>query len=120
MGAYSTAQFLGVFLGGLTGGTLSEFYGISGVASFNVMLLMVWAGLAITMKKPFFFTSYLLNVGKVTEEKAQEILKDLSRVTGVVDVTVIAEDGIAYLKIDKQQVNMDELRQFTTEEETKI
>ncbi len=120
MGAYSTAQFLGVFLGGLTGGTLSEFYGISGVASFNVMLLMVWAGLAITMKKPFFFTSYLLNVGKITEEEAEEILKELSAVSGVVDVTVIAEDGIAYLKIDKDHVNMDELHRFAAEEEVKI
>ena len=120
MGAYSTSQFLGVFLGGLTGGTLSEFYGISGVASFNVMLLMVWAALAITMKKPFFFTSYLLNVGKVTEEKAQEILKDLSLVNGVIDVTVIAEDGIAYLKIDKQYVDMDELHRFSVEEDAKV
>ena len=120
MGAYSTSQFLGVFLGGLTGGTLSEFYGISGVASFNVMLLLVWAALAITMKKPLFFTSYLLNVGKISEEKAQEILRDLSRISGVVDVTVIAEDGIAYLKIDKQHVNMDELHRFTVEDETKI
>ena len=116
MGAYSTSQFLGVFLGGLTGGTLSEFYGISGVASFNVMLLMVWAGLAITMKKPFFFTSYLLKVGEVTEEKADEILKELSGVSGVVDVTVIAEDGIAYLKIDKQKINMDQLHKFAVAE----
>ena len=120
MGAYSTSQFLGVFLGGLTGGSLSEFYGISGVASFNIMLLVLWAGLAITMKKPFFFTSYLLNVGKITEDRAQEILKDLSRISGVVDVTVIAEDGIAYLKIDKQHVNMDELHCFAAKDETNI
>ena len=120
MGAYSTSQFLGVFLGGLTGGTLSEFYGISGVASFNVILLMVWAGLAITMKKPFFFTSYLLNVGKITEEEAEEILKELSAVSGVVDVTVIAEDGVAYLKIDKEKVSMDELHRFAVEEEARI
>ena len=112
MGAYSTSQFLGVFLGGLTGGTLSEFYGVSGVAIFNIVLLSIWAGLAITMEKPLFHTSHLLNVGKVTEKEAQEIIKGLSRVAGVVDVTVIAEDGIAYLKIDKQLVNMDELNQF--------
>jgi len=112
MGAYSPSQFLGVFLGGLTGGTLSEFYGVSGVAIFNIVLLSIWAGLAITMEKPLFHTSHLLNVGKVTEKEAQEIIKGLSRVAGVVDVTVIAEDGIAYLKIDKQLVNMDELNQF--------
>lgn len=117
MGAYSTSQFLGVFLGGLTGGTLSEFYGLSGVAGFNVLLLLFWTGLAITMKKPKFHTSYLLNVGEVSEEQATEVLKGLEKVTGVKDVTVIAEDGVAYLKIDKQQVNMDELHQFAVAEE---
>lgn len=117
MGAYSTSQFLGVFLGGLTGGTLSEFYGISGVATFNVGLLVVWAGLAITMKKPLFHTSYLLNVGEVTEKEALEIIKGLSLVAGVVDVTVIAEDGVAYLKIDKKLVNMDELHRFAVTED---
>ncbi len=117
MGAYSTSQFLGVFLGGLTGGTLSEFYGLSGVATFNIGLLVVWAVLAITMKKPHFHTSYLLNVGEVTEKEAQEIIKGLSQVVGVVDVTVIAEDGVAYLKIDKELVNMDELHQFAVAED---
>ena len=117
MGAYSTSQFLGVFLGGLTGGTLSEFYGLAGVATFNLGLLVVWAGLAITMKKPLFHTSYLLNVGEVTENEAQEIIKGLSQVAGVVDVTVIAEDGVAYLKIDKQIINMDELHEFAVAED---
>ena len=117
MGAYSTSQFLGVFLGGLTGGTLSEFYGLSGVATFNVALLAVWVGLAITMKKPLFHTSYMLNVGEVTEKEAQDIIKALSQVAGVFDVTVIAEDGVAYLKIDKQQINMDELHQFAIAED---
>lgn len=112
MGAYSTSQFLGVFLGGLTGGTLSEFYGMGGVAVFNIALLAVWLGLAITMKKPLFHTSYLLNVGEVTEKEAEEIIKGLSVVAGVVDVTVIAEEGVAYLKIDKQKTNMDELHKF--------
>lgn len=117
MGAYSTSQFLGVFFGGLTGGTLSEFYGIGGVTAFNIALLTVWAGLAITMKKPLFHTSYLLNVGEVTEKEAQEVIKGLLQVVGVVDATVIAEEGVAYLKIDKQQVNMDELHQFAASED---
>lgn len=73
--------------------------------------------LAITMKKPLFHTSYLLNVGEVVEDEAQAIIKGLSQVTGVVDVTVIAEDGVAYLKIDKQKVNMDELHKFAIAED---
>ena len=117
MGAYSTSQFLGVFLGGLTGGMLSEYYGISGVANFNIALLIVWAGLAITMKKPLFHTSYLLKVGVVTEQEAKEVIHGLLQVVGVVDATVIAEEGVAYLKIDKQQINMDELHQFAVAED---
>jgi MFS family permease len=117
MGAYSTSQFLGVFLGGLTGGILSELYGISGVVTCNIMLLIIWVGLAISMKKPHFNTSYLLNVGEVTEKQAQQIINGLSKVAGVVDVTVIAEDGVAYLKIDKQRVNMGELHKFAIAED---
>jgi len=117
MGAYSTSQFLGVFLGGLVGGSLSEFYGITGIATFNIGLLVLWLGLAISMKKPNFFTSYLLNVGKVSEQKAVDVINSLSQVAGVVDVTVIAEDGIAYLKIDKKIIDMDALHKFSVAED---
>ena len=116
MGAYSTSQFLGVFLGGLVGGSLSEFYGITGIAAFNIGLLVLWLGLAVSMKKPNFFTSYLLNVGKVSEQEALDVIKSLSQVAGVVDVTVIAEDGIAYLKIDKKIIDMDALHKFSVAE----
>lgn len=120
MGAYSTSQFLGVFLGGLTGGTLSEFYGVSGVVAFNIVLLIMWFSLAVTMEKPQFFTSYLLNVGPVNEKEAEKIIKGLSLVAGVIDVTVIAGDGVAYLKIDKQQVNMDEVHRFAVAENIEV
>lgn len=115
MGAYSTSQFLGVFLGGLVGGALSEFYGINGVSFFNLTLLLIWLVLAVTMRKPNFFTSYILNVGDVTEERAEEIIKGLSGVVGVEDVTVIVEESVAYLKIDKQKINMDELKEFAAQ-----
>jgi len=118
MGAYSTSQFLGVFLGGLVGGSLSEFYGITGITAFNIGLLVLWFGLAVSMKKPNFFTSYLLNVGEVSEQEALDVIKGLSHVAGVVDVTVIAEDGIAYLKIDKKIIDMDALHKFSVAEET--
>lgn len=116
MGAYTTSQFLGVFLGGLTGGALSEHYGLSGVAAFNVSLALLWAVLAITMKKPHFHSQYLLKVGSVSEQEAQTLVNKLLGVVGVEDVSVIAEDGIAYLKIDKQRINMDEIHQFTAVE----
>ena len=120
MGAYSTAQFFGVFLGGLTGGALSEHYGIGGVASFNVLLLVLWAAMAITMKRPQFYTSYLMKVGEVSKQQAEDIIRGLSILPGVMDVTVIAEDGVAYLKLDKAQVNMDDVHQFAAQDEEEL
>jgi len=120
MGAYSTTQFLGVFFGGLTGGALSENFGIAGVASFNVLLLMIWAGIAITMKRPHFYTSYLMKVGEVSEQQAEEIIRGLSILPGVMDVTVIAEDGVAYLKLEKEHVDMDEVHRFAAVEDEEL
>lgn len=112
MGAYSTSQFLGVFLGGLSGGWLSQHFGLSGVAAFNVLLALCWAALALSMRKPQYHSSYLLNIGQVTEQKAQELVEALSAVNGVVEATVVAEDGIAYLKVDKNRLDMDTLHSY--------
>lgn len=112
MGAYTTSQFMGIFLGGVIGGSLNAAYGLSGVIAFNVSLALLWAALAITMNKPQFNSSYLLKVGEVSETEAQLLVKRLLAVAGVVEALVIAEDGIAYLKIDKQRINMDDLHQF--------
>jgi MFS family permease len=112
MGAYTSSQFMGVFLGGLIGGSLNGSYGLSGVIAFNVSLALLWAVLAMTMKKPHFNSSYMLNVGEVSETEASALMDKLMKVAGVVEAMVIAEDGVAYLKIDKQRVNMDELHQY--------
>lgn len=112
MGAYTSSQFLGVFLGGMVGGTLNGAYGLGGVVAFNVSLALLWAILAITMKKPQFNSSYLLKVGNVSENEAQLLVDKLMAVVGVAEASVIAEDGIAYLKIDKERVNMEELHQY--------
>jgi predicted MFS family arabinose efflux permease len=112
MGAYTTSQFLGVFLGGMIGGALNSAYGLSGVIAFNVTLALIWATLAITMQKPQFSSSYLLKVGNVSETEAQLLVDKLLGVAGVAEASVIAEDGVAYLKIDKQRINMEELHQY--------
>lgn len=116
MGAYTTSQFMGVFLGGMIGGSLNGAYGLSGVVAFNVSLALLWAVLAISMKKPQFNSSYLLKVGEVSESEAQLLVKQLLAVVGVVEALVIAEDGVAYLKIDKQRIDMDELHRFAIAE----
>ena len=113
MGAYSSSQFLGVFIGGAMGGWLSQHTGLDSVLWFNVVLLLIWFVLILSMREPQYSTSMLLNVGKLDNSQAVELANTLSQIEGVLDATVIAEDGVAYIKVDKQLLNEDDLEKYS-------
>jgi len=113
MGAYSSSQFLGVFIGGVMGGWLSQHTGLDSVLWFNVLLLSIWLVLIISMREPQYSSSMLLNVGKLDNSQAVELANTLSQIEGVLDATVIAEDGVAYIKVDKQLLNEDDLEKYS-------
>ena len=50
MGVYSTAQFLGAFMGGISGGFLHQYYGIETVFIICALLIFIWLIFALTMK----------------------------------------------------------------------
>lgn len=113
MGAYSSSQFLGVFIGGAMGGWLSQNAGLDSVLWFNILLLGIWFILVISMREPQYSSSMLLNVGKLDNSQAAELANTLSQIEGVLDATVIAEDGIAYIKVDKQLLNEGDLEKYS-------
>jgi len=114
MGAFSSAQFLGAFLGGLTGGWLSQEYGLAGVFLGNAVLAGIWLVFAVTMREPGYLSSYLLRVGEVNAEQAEDLVNLLGEVTGVEEAVVIPEDGVAYLKVDKKILDRDALVAFSS------
>lgn len=114
MGAFSSAQFLGAFLGGLSGGWLSQEYGLQGVFLGNAALASVWLVFAITMKQPSYLSSYLLRVGEVDDNRAKDLVNELSEIAGVEEAVVIPEDGVAYLKVDKKVLDRDTLAAFAS------
>ena len=116
MGAYSSAQFLGVFIGGAVGGWLNQHSGLDSVLWFNVLLSGIWLVLIISMQEPQYSSSVLLNVGKLDSSKAAELANTLSRIEGVLDATIIGDDGVAYLKVDKQQLNEEDLNKYSVNE----
>jgi MFS family permease len=113
MGVYTTAQFLGIFIGGLTGGWVHHEFGITGVFWFGAGLATVWLGVAATMQAPSYLSNYMLNVGAVDAEQARQLGERLRQIPGVAEALVIAEDRVAYLRIDKQQVDLDKLDEFS-------
>ena len=117
MGVYASSQFLGIFIGGLVGGWMMEHHGIQSVFIFNSALACLWLLLVISMRKPRYLSSQLLSVGSLDETGADQLADKLSQVAGVAEVTVIAEDGVAYLKVDKRQLDHDALQAYSVTED---
>ena len=102
MGVYSSSQFLGAFVGGALGGWLRGLFGLPGVFTLAMLAALVWLVVALTMKSPRYLHSYLLNVGVVSEDEARSLTQRLSEAPGVAEAVVIAAEGVAYLKVDRQ------------------
>ncbi len=113
MGVYSSSQFLGAFAGGIVGGFVYGAYGISGVFGFCGLALLFWAYLAFTMRNPKYLGSFMINVGEVDEERAKQLVNEIAHIQGVAEVTVIPEDGVAYLKVDNHAVDKKALLAFS-------
>lgn len=113
MGAFSSSQFLGAFLGGICGGYLSQEYGLEGVFLGNAVLAGFWVVIAATMRQPRYLSSYTLQIGSVDENKARTLVSQLTAVKGVAEAVVIPEDGVAYLKVDKRSLDQDALYAFS-------
>jgi MFS family permease len=113
MGVYSTAQFLGAFTGGVTGGGIYGSYGIQWVFGFCIIIAAGWVLLAKTLQKPRYLSSYMMNLGTIGGARAEQLEKDLMQQPGVAEVVINVDDGVAYLKVDSRVVDTDDLHRIT-------
>jgi predicted MFS family arabinose efflux permease len=114
MGIYSSGQSLGVFLGGASGGLLSGTYGAAAVFGFSAAIAVIWLIIASFMSTPRYWANLLLSLAKVKPEQTEEFSKQLLAINGIEEVRLHFEEQAAYLKVDNQQLNKDELSQFLT------
>ena len=102
MGVYSSSQFLGTFVGALLGGLAHELWGIDAVYLVSLTMLLIWFFIAIFMKNPKNLSTHLMKVGNVNEQ-------DLLAVKGVVEAAIVKEEGVAYLKVQKDILDEEKL-----------
>mgnify|MGYP001824938509 CR=1 FL=1 len=102
MGVYSSAQFLGAFLGGALGGLVQGRFGIQAVFLFAALALLVWLAMAVSMRVPRKLGSYIHRIDVVEPAAAERLRQELAAQAGVVEVVVVPEEGVAYLKVDRQ------------------
>jgi len=116
MGVYSTAQFLGAFIGGVAGGWAYSRFGVVGTFSLAGGMALLWLLIAAGMAPPRYLKSHLLKVGEMAPDQAALLAARLREITGVAEAMVIAEDGVAYLKVDSAQMDEAALREFSIPE----
>ena len=114
MGIFSTAQFLGIFIGGLAGGALLSGHVISNIFLLAGALMLIWFIIVLFMPEPPYFHSKIIHIGALTPSQQAKLQAELRNLSGVKDVALIANDESAYLKVDKKLLNDAELQRILT------
>jgi len=93
IGVYNTTQSLGLFVGGLGGGLLSQFLGPSSVFVFGAALVALWLWVALGMRVPGDITTRRFALG--ARGDLEDLRERLVRVKGVRDVVFLPAEGAA-------------------------
>ena len=101
-GIYSSLQFLGIFVGGVVGGWTNQTAGTTGVFVLTAGLALLWLLAAATMKQPSYLTTRLVPIGDGKARDVESLAARLRQVPGVAEAVVIAEEKLAYLKVDSR------------------
>lgn len=100
MGVYNTAQSLGVFLGGALGGWLSHTQGFAAVFVFCSVLMGLWLVFSGSMQAPPAVKSRMFHLDELSPQAGRELAAGLAALDGVREAVVLADEGVALLKVD--------------------
>ena len=110
MGVYNTAQALGLFFGGVLGGWLAQHHGFQAVFVFCVIMMAVWLVASVSMTPPPAIKTRMFHVGAMPADQAALLKAQLAAVAGVVEAVVLAEEGVAMLKVSIKGWDEDRAR----------
>lgn len=112
MGVYSSAQFFGIFVGGVFGGLVLQKWGASGVFIFGAFISILLLLVAISLPKPDFFKSQIVKLKDKHLTNIQTSTQQLLTIKGIKQAAIAVDEGVAYLKIDKLELDSNKLDEF--------
>ncbi len=112
MGIFSSAQFIGAFLGGLLGGWTHQQFGADAVYLVGALTSLIWIGLMATMAMPENLTRHVLTLAASPKDGAPGLEQLLLDVPGVKEAVIALDEGVAYLKVDSRQLDWARLQTF--------
>lgn len=101
LGIYSCSQFFGIFIGGVLGGWFYGQWHFSGVYLLCLALAFLWLIIALLMQPPRYLVTQLWPIATHFQPEWSAIAARLNLIPGIVEITFIAEDGMAYLKMER-------------------
>jgi MFS family permease len=107
MGVYSTCQFFGVFCGGIFGGMMYDAFGVNGVFMLSAAVALVWLLLCRGMRFPMNMTREMIFIAKLSPAEIDRLVGKIRLLDGVEEVSMIAEESMIYMKVDKTRYQPD-------------
>jgi MFS family permease len=106
---------MGLFLGGVIGGWFNGQFGVTAVFLFCAIAAFSWFLVSLTMKPPRYLANMLISLENLDQQTSDAFMRQLLTVVGVVEVTAHIEEAVAYLKVDSQQLNKDQLQSLLSQ-----
>jgi len=114
MGVFSSAQFIGAFLGGLLGGLAHAHFGVEAVYLVGGLTSLLWLRLVWTLPIPEDLSRHVIaldtsGAGFDVSSLEQQLLE----VPGVKEAVIAVDEGVAYLKVDSRHTDWTRLQRFS-------
>lgn len=112
-GVYNSAQFLGVFCGGALSGWAGGAFGAAGVFVICLGFAVTWLLVALLAPALKLYDSKLLHLGQGDAGELEATASRLGQVRGVLEVSLVLDEGVAYLKVDPDIYDADSVEALT-------
>lgn len=120
IGVYNSAQFFGAFLGGVIGGLIMGIYGSQGVYLMSAVVLLVWLAIMLPAKPPKLLDTEVIRLSPEMSRDIDNVVQQLGKITGVAEAIVVADQGVVYLKVNREILDRDTLAQYASESRTEV
>lgn len=112
MGVYSSAQFIGAFIGGASGGLIYSKLGLSGVFIAGAVITVIWLIVILPMRPPKHLSTRIIHLDSISKQNTAEIANKLNSINGVVETVIVVEEQVAYVKFSPDEIDSDALDAF--------
>ncbi|MFT4939361.1 MAG: MFS family permease [Paraglaciecola sp.] len=109
MGIYASFQFFGAFLGGLLSGLASQYLGPTWVFMLAAIICLLWLVMAQGLNGIQSLKRYTLAVN-LQAQSVEQVGQVLAGINGVLDITIVPDEGTVYLKVDDDHFNLQETK----------